>query len=137
MTSVLSFKNLCASVNCQCKASPFRGYAVLFEEKTNIDVAYVVLAKGILLAVLVLANVGAAWIVNISGFLYPSFMTLRYLERGNEANIASAISKGNPVHSLYYEQPCTYWLLYWTVYSSLGLLESGRYTAQRSIIMQP
>jgi len=130
MTSVLSFKNLFESIRQVCMGSPFRDYAVLFEEKTKLNIAYFVLINGLLLTVFIFVDIGASFIVNLVGFLYPSWMTVRSLERqvvhSSDSHGLVSASKSSSSSSLLTRSPCSFWLVYWSVYSALGLFESGK-----------
>lgn len=125
MTSVLSFRNLCASIQQECMASPFRTYAILFEEKTKLNVAYLVLAKGFVLITLLLADVGTSLIVNVVGFMYPAYKTLSSMgqmdseskRKGKSSSEAVSVSCSST----------SYWLMYWIIYNSFGLVESSKY----------
>jgi len=80
-------------------------YAEIWEDKTKVNVEYAVLGVGIILAIMVFANVGAHFISMIVGFLYPAYATLGYLE-GVKFGKEDA------------------WLMYWVLLGSILMLES-------------
>lgn len=82
-----------------------KSYAEIFEDKTKVNVEYAVLGVGLILAIMVFANIGAHFISMIVGFLYPAYATLGYME-GAKAGKEDA------------------WLMYWVLFGSILMLES-------------
>lgn len=82
----------------------WKKYVELVEEKTKINVEYIVLGLGLLLAVLVFAGVGAGFISTLVGVVYPTYATLVTLERGNKQNQNT-------------------WLVYWLIFAAVNILE--------------
>lgn len=80
-------------------------YAEIWEDKTKVNVEYAVLGVGLILAIMVFANIGAHFISMIVGFLYPAYATLGYLET----------AKGGKEDA---------WLMYWVLFGSILMLES-------------
>jgi receptor expression-enhancing protein 5/6 len=85
--------------------APFKDIFHSIEEKTKINIEYFVLALGVLLGIFVFAGVGAGFISNAVGFLYPAFATLTVLENSTP------------------EQQATTWLTYWLVFGTIGFAE--------------
>ncbi len=80
-------------------------YGDLIEEKTKINVEYYVVGFGVLLAVMLFANVGGLFISNLIGFVYPSYATIRALESKNK-------------------EDDTEWLMYWVVFTTFSVVEN-------------
>ncbi len=85
--------------------APLKDIFTLVEEKTKVNIEYFVLGVAVLLAVFVFAGVGAGFISNAIGFLYPAYATLSVLE------------KPKP------DQQTTAWLTYWIMFGAIGFIE--------------
>lgn len=84
---------------------PLQDVFKLVEEKSKVNIEYIVLGFLVLLALLVFAGVGAGFISNVVGFVYPAYATLVILEQPK------------PDHST------TAWLTYWVFFAALGFVE--------------
>jgi len=74
------------------------------ERKTKVPKFFMVVGASIILVFLIMANIAAAFITNLTGFLYPAYASFKAIE-----------SKGT--------EDDTLWLTYWVVYSFFNLLE--------------
>lgn len=80
-------------------------YGDLVEEKTKINVEYYVVGVGVILAIMLFANIGGLFISNLIGFAYPTYATIRALESKSRDDD-------------------TEWLMYWVVFSTIFILEN-------------
>lgn len=84
---------------------PLKNFFHSVEEKSKINIEYFVLGFGVLLGIFVFAGVGAGFISNAVGFLYPAFATLCVLEGSKP------------------DQQATTWLTYWLLFGTIGFVE--------------
>ncbi|RYG61808.1 HVA22/TB2/DP1 family protein [archaeon] len=112
MSSATALNSTLNSVRSAVLQQPaLKHRALQLEEKTGVNVEYVVLAAALLLALSLFSGVGAATVSNLIGFLYPAVRTLGVLEGGAEAE-----GEGG-------ERQRVLLLAYWVVFSALLLLE--------------
>lgn len=79
-------------------------YAMMLEEKSKVNFEYFIAGFGVLLVFCVFFGIFAGFITNMIGFIYPGYMTLLALD-GDHEGIQ------------------TNWLIYWSMYSVLTLIE--------------
>lgn len=84
--------------------TPAGKYALMAEEQTKVNFEYFIAGFGVLLVLCIFFGIGAGFITNMIGFIYPGYMTLLALD-GNHEGIQ------------------TNWLIYWALYSCVTLLE--------------
>lgn len=77
----------------------------LIEGKTKVNIEYIILAFGVLLGICVFAGVGAGFISNLVGFIYPAYATLVTLENSKADNVTTS------------------WLTYWVLFGTIGFVE--------------
>uniref|UniRef100_A0A7S4P725 Receptor expression-enhancing protein n=2 Tax=Paramoeba aestuarina TaxID=180227 RepID=A0A7S4P725_9EUKA len=81
-----------------------RAEAFLLQKHEHLKKSYIVLGVIFLLFFFVLVDVGAEWITNFVGFLFPAYASIRAIQTRN--------SKDD-----------TQWLTYWVVFSVLVVIE--------------
>lgn len=79
-------------------------YSDLIEEKTKINIEYIVSGLTLIPVIMVFYGIGAQFISNIVGFVYPLISTIRALES-------------------FEKEDDTYWLIYWMVFSFICIVE--------------
>ena len=77
-----------------------------FEKQTSVPKVYVILGLGALYFFLVFFNIGGAFLVNIAGFVLPTYYSLNALFSASKVDD-------------------TQWLTYWVVYAFLTVFESA------------
>ncbi len=80
-------------------------YADLVEEKTKVNAEYFVCGLGAILVALLFIGLGAQYISNMLGFIYPVYASIRAIETSDK-------------------EDDTQWLVYWVVFSSFCLVEN-------------
>ncbi len=82
-----------------------KNYVELWEEKTHFAAENLVLIVGGILAICLFSGIGAHFIANMIGFLYPTYATICALE---------TLKKEDD----------TEWLMYWVVFTTFSVVEN-------------
>mmetsp|Transcript_95763 Transcript_95763/g.206659 ORF Transcript_95763/g.206659 Transcript_95763/m.206659 type:complete len:176 (-) Transcript_95763:166-693(-) len=80
-------------------------YAKMVEEKTKVHCEYIAVGLIVLLAIFVFFGLGASFICNLVGLLYPMYASVKAIESKDSSDD-------------------TQWLTYWIVYGVFGFLET-------------
>jgi receptor expression-enhancing protein 5/6 len=119
MTALAStLDDLRKKIFVECPSS-LKPHLEMIESKTKVNIEYFVLGLGLLLAILVFANIGASFISAMVGSLYPAYDTIKHLE-GNKKD----------EHTL--------WLAYWVIFGTVSVCEMGfKWIVQRIPLYYP